>query len=182
MALFPANEITVVDLAKPAPTGVTTQVLIKTPRNPDYFATTTFSRTPKFDKNSDMASPVPLAASAVKNAGQKDASGKSTEQRIIVVGCKNIGANAVLEAAQPAVVGNQLVNVKVFPSNEDFTRNSILWLSGYENMIAVSSKANATARIVVGETALSMIRFVVLPLAAVLALLIGGMVWLVRRR
>ena len=76
MALYPTNEVTAVDLMSPLPTGITAQVLIKTPRSPDYFGTTAFSRTPKFNRDSDLASPVPVAALAVKNAGQKDAPGQ----------------------------------------------------------------------------------------------------------
>ena len=182
MALYPTNEVTAVDLMNPLPTGITAQILIKTPRSPDYFGTTSFSRTPKFNRDADLASPVPVAAMAVKNAGQKDAQGKSAEQRVIVVGCRGIAANVILEAAQPILVGNQIVRQQFFPGNDQFMRNVVLWLSGYENMIAVSAKANATTRIVIPQTSLVVIRYFVLPGIALLALVVGGLVWLARRR
>jgi hypothetical protein len=177
IALYPASEVTAVELQKPAPAGVTTQVLIQTPRSPDYFATTSAGRTPKFNKDTDMAAPVPIAALAIKNAGQKDA-----EQRVMVVGCKGIASNTVLEARQAMMIGNQIVPVPIFPGNEEFTRNSILWLAGYQNMIAVSSKTNAATRIVVSPNALTLVRVIVLVGAPMLALVLGGLVWAVRRR
>ena len=61
-------------------------------------------------------------------------------------------------------------------------RNAVLWLSGYENMIAVSARTNATTRLVIPQTSLMVIRNFVLPGITLLALVAGGLVWLARRR
>ena len=176
-AFFPGNAVTVVDVEKTPPAGVEAKVLIKTPYSADFWGETNFAPDAKFDRDSDMAPPVPLAAIAVKDKGKPD------EQRIMVIGCKMIGANPVIEALQPATVGDQTVLVSVFPGNSELMRNSILWLAGYENMIAVSAKANANVRIGdVSPAALAWIRVGVLVAAPALALILGGLIWFARHQ
>ncbi len=176
-ALFPSRAVTVVDVQKQPPAGVEAKVIMKTPYSSDYWGETNWSPDAKFDKDSDLQAPVPLAALAVKNRG------KDNEQRIMVIGCKMIGANAVLEALQLARDGNQLRPISVFPGNQELVRNSILWLAGYENMIAVTPKTNANVRIGdVSPSTLAWIRFGVWVLAPVMALVLGGLIWFMRHR
>jgi hypothetical protein len=176
MGFWPTRDNTVVDLLKDQPADVQAQVLIRTPNNPDYFATTKFSQLPVFDKAIDRAAPVPIAALAVKHKG------KPEEQRIIVVGNKRIGDSQILEAAREGQqVGNLVFMERLFPANEEFMRNSLFWLAGHENMIAVSARADAASRIVAGPDALLFVRILTFVLPFV-ALLIGGLVLAVRHR
>ena len=120
---------------------------------------------------------------ATKNKGQKDKDGKSLEQRVAVIGSKEFASDPILEASQDAIIGGQLVALARFPGNAELMKNTVLWLAGYENMIAVSAKANQAARLGnVSPVQLAIVRSLVaagLPLAA---LILGGVIWMVRRR
>ncbi len=175
--------VTVVQLASPLPKDVDAKVIVKTAASTDIWGETTFSQDAKFDNGTDMPSPLPLAAVATKNKGQKDKDGKSLEQRVAVIGSKDFASDPILDASDPVIEGNQVVAMARFPGNEELTKNTVLWLAGYENMIAVSAKANQAARIGnVSPAQLVIVRTLVaagLPLAA---LILGGVIWAVRRR
>jgi len=176
--------VTVVDLQSSMPTGVEGKVIVKSPSGTDYFATASpFSSDVKFQQGTDLPGPVPLAAVAVKNKGQKDKDGNSTEQRIAVFGSKQFAADMFLEYPQAVMIGGQPAVVPRFPGNSELMKNTVLWLAGYENMIAVSAKANQGSRIGnVPPAQLAAVRFLIAGGIPVAALLLGGIVWSIRRR
>ena len=138
--------------------------------------------TAKFDRESDFACPaggIPLAAFSIRNKGQKD-----KEQRIAVIGTKFLGANFfTVDLSQPVRIGSNIYSIPRFPGNEELMKNTILWLAGYENMISVSSKANKASRIGdVKPIPLALIRLSAVPLIPLLAMGIGLVVWVARRR
>jgi len=158
---------------------------LKTPYSKDYWGETNVmpGQEPKFDKDSDMAAPLPMAAVAVKDKGKKAADGKSQEKRIGVIGAKMLGSNFFLELTVTQTVGNVRYRMQRFPGNSELMKNTILWLSGYENMIAVSPKNNIASRI--GDVRPTTLRFIqvgTVLLAPLAALVIGGIVWMGRRR
>jgi hypothetical protein len=81
-------------------------------------------------------------------------------------------------------VGNRILQVPAYPGNGELFVNSVLWLAGYENMIAVSSKSGVALRIKdMSPGQLWGIRWGVLWVGGPLgALLLGTVVWLVRRK
>ena len=175
--------VTAVGVKSPPPAGVDAKVLIQTPATADYWGETTFGADAKFDKGTDLGAPVPLAVVAVKNKGQKDKDGKSLEQRVVVFGSKQFASDFFLGLREMVALGGFRVAVPQFPGNQELMKNSILWLAGYENMIAVSAKVAQASRIgYIPETKLALIRWGVLGGAPVAALVLGGLMWMVRRR
>jgi hypothetical protein len=174
----PMGMPTVVSLKKPLPAGVEAQVISNTPPGGDYWAESNFAPDAKFDRGTDLPSPAPIAVAAIKNKGDKD-----KEQRVVVIGSKLFAADYFLTLAQPRVVGNRLIRDPMFPGNRELMRNTILWLAGYENLISVSSKAIQAARIRdIPPAQLAMVRWGVLGGAPIAALLLGGAIYMMRRK
>jgi hypothetical protein len=157
------------------------KVLFSTPGTSDFWGESDYQLEKPdatFDKTTDFGSPVPLAAAAIRFKGQKD-----KEQRIVVAGTSALASNQMLEERLMRE-GNQLRVGVQYPGNGEFFRNSVLWLSGYESMISVSSKASVAMRIRdIAPGTLAGIRWGILfagvPLAS---LVVGGLVWFWRRR
>ena len=156
------------------------QVVVQTDRSPDLFATKSFAPDKQFDATADMSSPVPMGAASSKGDG-KDAN------RVVVLGNRLFAVNeavepqAALEQREGAIVQTMVLQ---FPGNGELFANSVYWLSGYDNMIAVSSKASVAQRIApISPGALIAIRLGILfgglPL---LALILGGFVYVIRHR
>ena len=180
-----AGYATVVGLVKPLPTGIDATVLVNTPTSTEYWGESDppGMGTAKYDAGTDLAPPLSLAAVAIKNKGQKDKDGNSSEQRIAVIGAKMLGANYFLELSVNELIGNTIVPIPRFPGNEELFKNTILWLSGYENMIAVSAKADPAARI--GDVTPGLLGFIRVGIVALLplgVLFIGGVIYFARRR
>ena len=110
-------------------------------------------------------------------------SGKQEELRIVVIGSKTLGRNELIQP-QLQMRSGALYQVVPYPGNAELFVNSVLWLSGYENMIAVSAKSNAALRIRdIQPAVLTTLRWGVLwggaPAAALIA---GAVVYAIRRR
>ncbi len=167
---------TMVTLHAPMPAGAEGKIIVNSPD--DAWGEANWSIDAKFDKDKDKPGPVPMAAVSIRNKGDKN-----NEQRIAVIGCKTIIADEWTQAARPVNIGGHIVGEPVYPGNSELVKNTVLWLAGYENMIAVSARANQAARI--GDitpgklVALKVFVIAGLPL---LALIVGGAVWLTRRR
>ncbi len=175
---------TVVKVLSPLPAGVEATVLASTPYDSDFWAESGRLSPSgvmrkddlKYDADSDIRAPVPLAVAAIKDKG------KETERRVVVIGSKFF-------AADPLVSGREVLRGRVietqydFPGNADLMRNSVLWLAGYENMIAVTAKGDAASRIGdVKPASLLFVRLAAVIFFPVAALVIGAAVWLIRRR
>jgi hypothetical protein len=165
---------------RPVP-DVEAKVLFSTPESSDFWGESDYQLEKPdatFQPTTDYKPPVPMAAAAVRFKGQKD-----KEQRVVVVGSSALPSNKMLEE-QLMRSGNQLAVGVAYPGNGEFFRNSVLWLSGYENMIAVSSKASVAMRIRdISPGTLAGIRWGILFAGAPLAaLVLGGIVWVCRRR
>jgi hypothetical protein len=169
---------TVVNIDKSLPAGVDAHVLAETPADSDTWAEPTYSQTNPFNKDTDLAAPVPLAAASEKNAGKDNA------QRIVVIASRNIGANTVLNTAD--LRQNDRGGIEPYyinPGNAELVTNSVLWLGGYKNMIAVSAKSAAAARIRdIAPAMMTFLRWMLFIGIPLLALVLGGIVYLFRRR
>ncbi len=170
---------TIVGIDSTMPAGVEAAVLVNTPNDADHWGETAYARDAKFDKGVDYAPPCPLAAAGVKDKGDKD-----KEERLVVLGSTLVGADsATMDVLPPSIEGNHIVQHLANPGNLELIANSTLWLAGYENMIAVSSKSSAAQRIQnISPGALIAIRTLVFVLIPFGALALGGVVWLFRRR
>ncbi|HUO07292.1 MAG TPA: Gldg family protein [Phycisphaerae bacterium] len=169
---------TYVGVDKQIPAGVDAQVLLESPNDSDTWAEATYNQTAAFNKGTDLAAPIPLAAAAVKNNGKPD------EQRVVVIACRTIGANTLIEAINARE--NDRGGAELFmvnPGNAELLTNSVLWLGGYKNMIAVSAKSAAAARIRSIPEGMMLFIHVMLYLGIpLLALVLGGVVYFFRRR
>lgn len=169
---------TIVGVDSTLPQGVEAKVLVNTPNDADHWGETAYARDAKFDKGTDYAPPCPMAAASVKNRGDKE-----KEQRLVVIGSTLIGIDAQTRDMGLAQQGNRIVRYLTNPGNTELIGNSVLWLAGYENMIAVSSKTSAAQRIKdISPAALTAVRTMVFFLVPFAALALGGVVWLFRRR
>ncbi len=164
---------TVVDIIKPAPAGSDPAVIVQTPASAEIFATSnTMTPNPVFDPKTDLKAPVPMGAASSLNG-----------QRIVVIGNRIFLVSQLLqEQAMDMQSGRILYR---FPGNAELFINSVSWLSGYENMIAVSPQANIAQRIKSmgdpdkGELPIRLGGFILPPL---LAVAIGAIIYVVRRR
>ncbi len=174
-----AGAPTVVTVLKSLPAGVQAQVLVESPEDADTWAETNMSPSAEFVKGTDLAPPVPMAAAGVKSGADKDA-----EQRVIVLSSHMLGCNTMMEAIDQAQDDNGRTTLYLAnPGNGELVLNSVLWLAGYKNMIAVGSKASAAVRIhAISPAMLTLIRTFLYAGIPFMALILGGVVWLFRRR
>jgi hypothetical protein len=127
---------------------------------------------PQFDPKTDLAAPIPMGA----------ASSLANGSRIVVLGNKLFLVNQLLE--EPVGIDMQSRQIIYrFPGNAELLLNSVAWLSGYENMIAVSPQANVAQRIASmsfgQELTVRIGSWIVPPL---LAIAIGTAIFFIRRR
>ena len=169
---------TVIGIDKSVPSGVDAQVIVESPNDSDTWAEATYSQTNPFTPGTDLVAPVPLAAAAENNAG------KETAQPVVVIASRNIGANTVLNTAD--LRQNSRGGIEPYflnPGNAELVTNSVLWLGGYKNMIAVSAKSAAAARIRdIAPGMMTFLRWMLFIGIPLLALVLGGIVYLFRRR
>ncbi len=170
---------TVVTVAKSLPPGVKASVIVESPDDSETWATPNFSAKADFVKGTDLAAPCPIAA-----AGVKSGSGPDAEQRVVVLSSRVLGCNYMMESIDQSQDENGRTSLFLAnPGNGELMQNSVLWLAGYKNMISVGSKASAAVRIhPISPGMLTLIRtclYAVIPFAA---LVLGGVVWLFRRR
>jgi hypothetical protein len=174
---------TVVKVLKPVPAGVEATELVTTPYDATFWGSTDPAPTAKFDEAKDLKAPVPLMAVAVKDKGKKAPDGSSDEQRVGVLGAKMLGSDFFVKLTAEAITANgQRVRFPRFPGNAELMKNTVLWLSGYENMIAVSAKANRPASIGAVTPSNWWTVFALIVLAPVVVLLAGWLVWAARHR
>jgi hypothetical protein len=170
---------TIVTLAKTLPAGVTAEVLVNSPDDADTWASAAFTPTAEFAKGIDLAPPCPMAAASEKAGTDKDA-----DQRVVVLSSRMLGCNYMMESIDQTQDENGHIGlVLANPGNGELVLNSVLWLAGYKNMIAVGSKASAAIRIKsISPPVLATIRTFLYAGIPFMALILGGVVWLFRRR
>jgi hypothetical protein len=170
---------TVVTVAKALPAGVTAEVIVNSPDDADTWASANFTPTAEFAKGTDLAPPSPMAV-----ASEKAGSDKDSAQRVVVLSSRMLGCNYMLESIDQTQDDNGRIGlVLANPGNGEIVLNSVLWLAGYKNMIAVGSKASAAVRIKsISPAMLTTIRTFLYAGIPFMALILGGIVWLFRRR
>jgi hypothetical protein len=170
---------TIVTVAKTLPAGVNAEVLVNSPDDADTWGSANFTPTAEFAKGTDLAPPCPMAVASEKVGTDKDAA-----QRVVVLSSRMLGCNYMLESIDQTQDDNGHIGlVLANPGNGELVSNSVLWLAGYKNMIAVGSKASAAVRIrSISPGMLTTLRFMLYAGIPFAALILGGVVWLFRRR
>ena len=84
--------------------------------------------------------PVPMGVAAIRDKGNKE-----KEQRIVVIGDKPFASDQALQYGQSAIYQGQIVTIPAFPGNGELFVNSVLWASGYQNMIGTGAQGGRGA-------------------------------------
>lgn len=164
------------------PTGVEVMPVVEVPATEGAWASGDFMQvfqtelrtgegtTPKPD---DVRPPFPIALAATRG-----------DKQLVVFGSERFASDDIALARQYALTGAGLVAFTVYPANSDLFINALHWLAGEADRIAVGARSSELPRLdrlKPGGTATFWRIFLVGIWPAVI-LLIGGGVWLMRRR
>jgi hypothetical protein len=164
-------------IKKELPAGVTAVALAVLPTSRDYWADTStmeaMQNRAKRDEASDIiptkADPVPLGVAATRKIAEG-------EQRAVLFGDADLAQNRVAFYRRPFDAYD------LFPGNAELFANSALWTAGLERLISISPESLQARRIGdvgAAELPLRLLIIVGLPVAV---LIVGIIVYVVRRR
>jgi hypothetical protein len=157
---------------KEPPAGVTDVPLVMLPASRDYWAdTNTFEALrgeAKRDPAADIVGPVPLAVAATRKVDKG-------EQRAVLFGDSNLAQNQFGLRA-----GYDLY--EQFPGNAELFTNSVLWAAGMDHLISISPEALQARRLGDLGAAELPLRALIIGGLPALVLLVGIVVYVVRRR
>lgn len=164
------------------PSGLKVETVVEANDSDDVWAVTDIRRlqedvnkkrgTSRYE--SDVASPFPIAVAGEFDGGQ----------RVVVFGSDQFIADQMLQMASLVRIGNSLGVSAVFPANADLFLNSLHWLTGESNRIAVGPSRGDVPRLdklKEGPVA-TFWRFFLAGLWPLCAGLAGLGVWLIRRK
>ena len=122
----------------------------------------------------DKAAPFPLALAAER----KD------DGRVVVLASQALITDSVLGISQAVLIGGTITNAQLFPGNLDLFVNSLHWLTGDADRIAVGPQRGEVPRLskLKDDGTLTFTRVFLVGIWPSLALLAGLIVWIVRRR
>lgn len=169
------------ELTEETPADVATRdVLLDVPATEDVWALNT--RDPLdaqadigvAPRSQDLLPPFPLGVAVEKKNGQK----------VVVFANDQFVADGIAFASRPMQVGALVFQAAAFPANKDILVNTLHWLTGDADRIAVGPRgtdAPRLHRLKPGAT-LDFWRLFIVAIWPALALVVGGGVWLSRRR
>jgi hypothetical protein len=165
-----------------APEGVTLEPIIRLKTSDAVWAVMDIQRlqtdfqqhegTRRYDD--DTLPPFPLAVAGTNAAGQ----------RIVVISSEQFIANPVLSAAQLMFVGGGIAQVQLYPANRDLFINTLHWLTGDAERIAVGPRRGNVPRLDKLEDG-PVAEFTKVFLVGIwpgVVLIAGAVVWFTRRR
>ncbi|TWT44817.1 ABC-type uncharacterized transport system [Phycisphaerae bacterium RAS1] len=122
----------------------------------------------------DLRAPFPVALAATNEGGQK----------LVVIASETFAADQITQAMGMQPTSSGIAMFRLFPANTDLFLNTINWLTGDADRIAVGPRKAEFPRLdkLKEGPALTACRFVFVGGLPGLALLVGGVVWLFRRR
>ncbi len=125
-------------------------------------------------KDSDILAPFPVAVAATNGAGGK----------LVVFASEQFPADNLTQASQLALAGGGLVAYLLYPGNTDLFVNSLHWLTGDADRIAVGPRKGALPRLdkLADGFATQFCQVFIVGIWPGIALLAGGAAWLIRRR
>ncbi len=106
------------------------------------------------------------------------------ESRLIVVGSDAFAADEITQQTRARFSPSGLVVFDLYPANIEIVVNSLYWLNGDANRIAVGPRASAVPRLteLKNDRTLQFTQIFLVGIWPAVALLLGAGVWLVRRR
>ena len=160
-------------IKKEPPTGVTDAALAMLPGSRDYWAdTNTFEAMrgdAKRDEATDIAGPVPLAVAATRKV-------EKGEQRAALFGCGSFAQDRIAFYREPFDASDR------FPGNAELFTNSVFWVAGMDHLISISPEALQARRIGDLGAAELPLRVLIVGGLPAIVLLVGIIVYVVRRR
>lgn len=165
------------------PAGVTIESIAEVPKTENVWAFDNIMRVQQDMQKkqgttraeTDMAGPFPIALSGEKKVGD----GKTS--RVVVISSERFAANQIADAAAPVMVGNQIVMAQLYPANLNLFVNSLHWLTGNADRIAVAPTRGDVARLKMSDGQAVFVKAFVVIIWPVLALMCGVAVWMWRR-
>lgn len=168
--------------ADEVPNEVTLEPIVEVNDTEDVWAIGNLARINEdFEKNQgtrryddDIPAPFPLGIAATD----------SDERKLVVFASDTFVSDSVVNMAQMVMVGGALRLAKLYPGNTDLFVNSLHWLTGNADRIAVGPQRSDVPRLDKLEegTTLTITRVFLVGIWPAVALLVGAGVWLLRRR
>ncbi|MGC9261005.1 MAG: hypothetical protein ACP5I8_13150 [Phycisphaerae bacterium] len=164
---------TYVGAMTPQPKGVRVGVFLKTASGPNTFGQTQpAAPDAAFNPSTDLKSPVPLGVMANKGG-----------QRVVAIGNVMFVTDQLLNSSTPVIANGALTMISNFPGNAELFMNSIYWLAHQSHLIAASPRATVALRIArMSSSEEAFVRLSSFAMPAILAIAIGLMVYVARRR
>jgi ABC-type uncharacterized transport system involved in gliding motility auxiliary subunit len=163
MTFFPLTRSIQPD--KALPSGITVEPLFKSDAK-SWGETNLKNRQASFDPGEDLKGPLPLAVAVTKEIKPASDTGSAVKARMVVVGTSNFPINSYFE--------NQ--------GNGNLFLNMVSWLAQDEDLISVRPKSPEDRRVMLSQSQLSLLRLFVVFLLPGIALVIGIVVFVNRRR
>jgi ABC-type uncharacterized transport system involved in gliding motility auxiliary subunit len=162
MTFFPLTRS--IQPAKNAP-GITVETLFKS--NPNSWGETDFNTTSySFDQGKDLRGPLPIAVAATKEIQAATDQKPGSKARITVVGNSNFAIDAYF----------------AMQGNGNLFLNMVSWLAQDEDLISIRPKQPTDRRIMLSESQSAMIRLFTIFILPGIALVVGIIVFMNRRR
>jgi hypothetical protein len=143
------------------------------PGSRDYWAdTNTFEAMrgdAKRDEATDITGPVPLAVAATRKV-------EKGEQRAALFGCGSFAQDRIAFYREPFDASDR------FPGNAELFTNSVFWVAGMDHLISISPEALQARRIGDLGAAELPLRVLIVGGLPAIVLLVGIIVYVVRRR
>ena len=164
---------TYVGVMAPQPKGVAAKIFLQTSASPNVFGQVQpAAPDAAFNASADLKSPIPLGVMAQK-----------TSTRVVAIGNVMFVTDGLINAATPAISNGSLTMISNFPGNAELFMNSIYWLAHQSHLIAASPRATVALRIKrMSGTEEAFVRLSSFAMPAILAIAIGLMVFVARRR
>ena len=163
MTFFPLTRS--IEPEKSLPTGVTVDTLFKSDPN-SWGETNLNSKDASYDPGKDLKGPLSMAVAATKEVKAASDETPAIKSRIVVAGTSNFPVNAY------------------FPTqgNGNLFLNMVSWLAQDEDLISIRPKPPEDRRILLSQSQLAMLRLVTIFVLPGIALVVGIVVVVNRRR
>lgn len=169
-------------LAATQPTGVEVAAIAEIPRNENCWASADFMRVFQEElqsslgtvaKPEDLPTPFPIALSAQRG-----------DRRIVVIASERFASDDFAMATGIRLTTAGLVTYPLYPANSDLFINALHWLTGDAGRIAVGARSGDVPRLdrLKPGPMVTAWRIFLVGIWPGMILLIGGSVWMLRRR
>jgi hypothetical protein len=166
-----------------APKNVQLEPLLQVERTTDVWAVRDAvklsedfrQRNGTFRREDDLPPPFPVAVAGVNS---------ETSARIVVFGSESFAEDSLTNLPGIGMSGGAFVAYLLYPANTDLFLNALHWLTNDSDRIAVGPRTSSVPRLdrLKEGAEANLVRVFIAVIWPALALLVGGGVWLLRRR